>query len=81
MLKFFKKLVKVNGKSGARVAPKRPQSSPDHGIVSPASTSPPTKVLIHDHPSSSRHPSPLENFLKPPLNRTSRQQFLDQMCR
>ncbi|KAF7280098.1 hypothetical protein GWI33_006401 [Rhynchophorus ferrugineus] len=46
MSQFYQTFEVQRGKSGARVAPKRPQSSPDHGIVSPASTSPPTKVQI-----------------------------------
>nr|XP_023021196.1 uncharacterized protein LOC111509649 isoform X1 [Leptinotarsa decemlineata] len=32
--------------SAARIAPKRPQTVPDHGIVSPASTSPPKKMAL-----------------------------------
>ncbi|CAG9760051.1 unnamed protein product [Ceutorhynchus assimilis] len=43
---FYQTFENQRGKSGARIAPKRPQSSPDHGIVSPASTSPPSKVQI-----------------------------------
>ncbi|XP_066138602.1 F-actin-monooxygenase MICAL3 isoform X2 [Euwallacea fornicatus] len=42
MFRFFK----LFRKTGARAAPKRPQSTPDHGIVSPESTSPPSKVQI-----------------------------------
>jgi hypothetical protein len=43
----------VPGKSPARIASKRPATSPEHGLVSPASTSPPTKVPSHN----SRHHS------------------------
>ncbi|CAH1155805.1 unnamed protein product [Phaedon cochleariae] len=43
---FYQTFAVRQGSSPARVAPKRPQTSPDHGIVSPASTSPPTKVAL-----------------------------------
>ncbi|XP_050305071.1 MICAL-like protein 1 isoform X2 [Anthonomus grandis grandis] len=43
---FYQTFENQRGKTGARTAPKRPQSTADHGIVSPASTSPPTKVHI-----------------------------------
>ncbi|KAJ8917792.1 hypothetical protein NQ315_010698 [Exocentrus adspersus] len=40
------RLKSVSGSSSARIAVKRPQTTPDHGIVSPASTSPPSKVAF-----------------------------------
>lgn len=40
---FYQTFESQRGKSGARAAPKRPQTTPDHGIVSPESTSPPSK--------------------------------------
>ncbi|EFA10033.2 hypothetical protein TcasGA2_TC012205 [Tribolium castaneum] len=43
---FYQTFVVGQGKSPARLASKRPATSPDHGLVSPASTSPPTKVAF-----------------------------------
>ncbi|KAL1490751.1 hypothetical protein ABEB36_013397 [Hypothenemus hampei] len=44
---FYQTFENQRGQSGARTTPKRPPASPDHGIVSPASTSPPTKMKIN----------------------------------
>uniref|UniRef100_A0A6P7FQY1 MICAL-like protein 1 isoform X2 n=1 Tax=Diabrotica virgifera virgifera TaxID=50390 RepID=A0A6P7FQY1_DIAVI len=43
---FYQAFAVREGASTARIAPKRPQAPSDHGIVSPASTSPPTKVAL-----------------------------------
>ncbi|XP_072379186.1 uncharacterized protein MICAL-like [Diabrotica undecimpunctata] len=43
---FYQAFAVREGASAARIAPKRPQAPSDHGIVSPASTSPPTKVAL-----------------------------------
>ncbi|CAG9829752.1 unnamed protein product [Diabrotica balteata] len=42
---FYQAFAVREGASAARMAPKRPQAPSDHGIVSPASTSPPTKEV------------------------------------
>jgi hypothetical protein len=43
---FYQAFVVAQGKSPARIASKRPATSPEHGLVSPASTSPPTKAAF-----------------------------------
>ncbi|XP_056634823.1 putative autophagy-related protein 11 [Diorhabda sublineata] len=43
---FYQAFAVREGTSSARIAPKRPQVPSEHGIVSPASTSPPTKVAL-----------------------------------
>ncbi|XP_060527701.1 F-actin-monooxygenase MICAL3 [Cylas formicarius] len=53
---FYQAFEVTRGKSGARIAPKRAQSSPDHGIVSPTSTSPPTKIAITNVGRARREP-------------------------
>ncbi|XP_018573486.1 MICAL-like protein 1 [Anoplophora glabripennis] len=43
---FYQAFAVPHGSNSARIAVKRAQTSPDHGIVSPASTSPPSKVAF-----------------------------------
>ncbi|CAH0554384.1 unnamed protein product [Brassicogethes aeneus] len=44
---FYQTFAVTHGTAATRIPAKRPQPATDHGIVSPASTSPPTKISVH----------------------------------